>query len=744
MPSFADCKAISPECPVEATTYGYYPNLGANAFFAAIFGLCTIYHVVVGIKARAWTFTIALGMGAALEMVGYIGRIIMHKNPWNKGAFETQIVCLVLAPSFTAAGIYWSLKHIVLYLAPEKSRFQPRLYPWIFIGCDIGSLVLQAVGGGVAASAGRENLDMLNVGNRIIITGIAFQVATMVACGILSADYAFRVSREKGLNEKLSVTTSKKFYMFCAAETFAYTTVLIRCIYRLPEMAGGWGNPLMQNEKEFLVLDGMMIALANDFYGAGKPFPTSDSLDHNSIKADIFRLLAHRAEGTILESRDILAGSKAPSPSDADAAKNLRGADLLPHIRPDGSPTRTYKISQWVRSVQEEKSKEWILDISELNFEAMLICDEQGPPCSNCTSRELQCSYHLRGVTQRHTRPNISSPMSSTTPPAGRGTFGPNILDTLAVNDPSTMRALELMHKYSTDTYQTLSNHPSDHHVWQVIIPHRALSHDFLMHGILSIASLHAASTADSVTARSLYIDTALEYQSRSLTPFRHAINNVTPSNCDVVFAYSVITIISGIALPQLAASRKEGPDMIENIFVLFELLQGTLQIAELAQPWLEGNLFPSMRNFWAPTSPSPPDSEVEGALNRLFSLNDENAASAGADHHRMVKDAIILLQRCFNRYTCTRDTPSVITWLATIDKGFVDSLRAHDPLSLLVLMYWGVLLAELDDVAWWAAGSGAMLISQVLGIMRADNVPMNAAWMWPVHRVGLESHMNE
>ncbi|KAK2791441.1 hypothetical protein FQN52_004875 [Onygenales sp. PD_12] len=633
MPSFADCKAISPECPVEATTYGYYPNLGANAFFAAIFGLCTIYHVVVGIKARAWTFTIALGMGAALEMVGYIGRIIMHKNPWNKGAFETQIVCLVLAPSFTAAGIYWSLKHIVLYLAPEKSRFQPRLYPWIFIGCDIGSLVLQAVGGGVAASAGRENLDMLNVGNRIIITGIAFQVATMVACGILSADYAFRVSREKGLNEKLSVTTSKKFYMFCAAETFAYTTVLIRCIYRLPEMAGGWGNPLMQNEKEFLVLDGMMIALA---------------------------------------------------------------------------------------------------------------CDEQGPPCSNCTSRELQCSYHLRGVTQRHTRPNISSPMSSTTPPAGRGTFGPNILDTLAVNDPSTMRALELMHKYSTDTYQTLSNHPSDHHVWQVIIPHRALSHDFLMHGILSIASLHAASTADSVTARSLYIDTALEYQSRSLTPFRHAINNVTPSNCDVVFAYSVITIISGIALPQLAASRKEGPDMIENIFVLFELLQGTLQIAELARPWLEGNLFPSMRNFWAPTSPSPPDSEVEGALNRLFSLNDENAASAGADHHRMVKDAIILLRRCFNRYTCTRDTPSVITWLATIDKGFMDSLAAHDPLSLLVLMYWGVLLAELDDVAWWAAGSGATLISQVLGIMRADNVPMNAAWMWPVHRVGLESHTNE
>jgi hypothetical protein len=37
----------------------------------------------------------------------------------------------------------------------------------------------------------------------------------------------------------------------------AYVTVLIRCIYRLPEMAGGWGNALMRNEREFLLLDGM-------------------------------------------------------------------------------------------------------------------------------------------------------------------------------------------------------------------------------------------------------------------------------------------------------------------------------------------------------------------------------------------------------------------------------------------------------------------------------------------------------
>jgi hypothetical protein len=32
---------------------------------------------------------------------------------------------------------------------------------------------------------------------------------------------------------------------------------LLTSISSIPEMAGGWGNPLMQKENEFLVLDGM-------------------------------------------------------------------------------------------------------------------------------------------------------------------------------------------------------------------------------------------------------------------------------------------------------------------------------------------------------------------------------------------------------------------------------------------------------------------------------------------------------
>ncbi|KAF2280127.1 uncharacterized protein EI97DRAFT_429883 [Westerdykella ornata] len=180
-----------------------------------------------------------------------------------------QICCLVLGPSFLAAAIYLTLKHFVLYCGPQYSLLKARLYPWIFVGCDFASIVLQAIGGGVAASGGGSgSMKTVNAGNNIIITGIAVQVATMSGCGLLVLLYLWRYRRarpervaaaEKSDFElsKSQGTLSRKLYIFGAVVVLAYITILIRCIYRIPEMAGGWGNPLMRNEKEFLLLDGM-------------------------------------------------------------------------------------------------------------------------------------------------------------------------------------------------------------------------------------------------------------------------------------------------------------------------------------------------------------------------------------------------------------------------------------------------------------------------------------------------------
>jgi hypothetical protein len=282
------CTDVTPDCPVSGTLYGYYPNFGANVFFAALFGILLVAQIIIGTWKKTWTFMLAVGLGIFGEMVGYIGRLIMHKNPWSQTGFETQICCLVLAPSFLAAGIYLTLKHMVLYCGPEYSRLKAKWYPWIFIGSDLGSIIVQAIGGGVAASADHgANEALLTAGDALIIAGIALQSVTMFVCGAIVWDFFSRrrKARTQNKTETEGVTSMDaavltndvqtksplKFRIFCWAIGFAFLTILIRCLYRIPEMAGGWGNSRMRDEPPFLVLDGAMVAMASIAFTVAHP-----------------------------------------------------------------------------------------------------------------------------------------------------------------------------------------------------------------------------------------------------------------------------------------------------------------------------------------------------------------------------------------------------------------------------------------------------------------------------------------
>ena len=68
--SFDRCSEVTPLCPVQATVLGYYPNLGANIFFAVAFGICLVAAVGIGIRSKTWTFTAAITLGLILETAG--------------------------------------------------------------------------------------------------------------------------------------------------------------------------------------------------------------------------------------------------------------------------------------------------------------------------------------------------------------------------------------------------------------------------------------------------------------------------------------------------------------------------------------------------------------------------------------------------------------------------------------------------------------------------------------------------
>jgi hypothetical protein len=86
----------------------------------------------------------------------------------------------------------------------------------------------------------------------------------LVVFGLLVGEYSLRTYRRRTRlsQSALDLWGSRRFKYFSAAVLAAYTFIFVRCIYRIPELLGGWGGELMRIEIEFIILEGAMIVLA--------------------------------------------------------------------------------------------------------------------------------------------------------------------------------------------------------------------------------------------------------------------------------------------------------------------------------------------------------------------------------------------------------------------------------------------------------------------------------------------------
>jgi hypothetical protein len=174
-----------------------------------------------------------------------------------------RICCLIISPAFVSGGIYLTLKHIVLSFGESWSRLKPVWYTRIFIAGDLFSLVLQGAGGGIASTADAGST-MQDVGTDLMIAGVIFQVVILSVFGYLLAEYTLRTYRRRDQlsAQAMSLFHKTSFRCFAGAIIAAFIGIFVRCVYRIPELTGGWGSELMRDEPEFIVLEGVMIVIA--------------------------------------------------------------------------------------------------------------------------------------------------------------------------------------------------------------------------------------------------------------------------------------------------------------------------------------------------------------------------------------------------------------------------------------------------------------------------------------------------
>ena len=133
-------------------------------------------------------------------------------------------------------------------------------------------------------SAGAEgDSSQLQLGSNIAIAGIIMQVVTLAIFAALAGLFFLRrhlALRNRASDKEEAATNpqlkSMRFKLFAGAIVIAFLTIFTRCVYRIAEMMGGWGNPLMEDEAEFIALDSVMCsvaALAMTLFHPGFCFP---------------------------------------------------------------------------------------------------------------------------------------------------------------------------------------------------------------------------------------------------------------------------------------------------------------------------------------------------------------------------------------------------------------------------------------------------------------------------------------
>ena len=302
------------------------------------------------------------------------------------------------------------------------------------------------------------------------------------------------------------------------------------------------------------------------------------------------------------------------------------------------------------------------------------------------------------------------------------------------------------MHQWTISTYKSMCGALEiAYPVWQQLVPREALKHEYLLWSMLAMSALEIAMSSEH-RQTSNYLSTALEYQDLALNSFRTQITDVTESNSQAIFAFSVITMVLTMAIPQC-----DGSSLVEGMVFHYDHLRGVRSLVRSSVDSLrESPLLANLKAFEEGPSEKL-ESSVETAFERLNAVNDVRNDPARKEsreaklqvisHHAVCRKAIFHLEEFFARCVDPLKAGYSLGWLQLAGQEFVQAIKESDPVALLLLMYWGVLAERINDGIWWAKYAGKSLVEELSGAIDAgDDLELGAAISWAREQVGLET----
>ncbi|WYZ36000.1 hypothetical protein EsH8_X_000647 [Colletotrichum jinshuiense] len=333
-------------------------------------------------------------------------------------------------------------------------------------------------------------------------------------------------------------------------------------------------------------------------------------------------------------------------------------------------------------------------------------CGEEKPSCLRCVRRHQKCVYPLVVGTPEEQlasdglMPNDPSCSSSRRCSATLG-------------DITRQEELNLMHRYSTETCETLSNGVPEHlHFWKTTVPDLSRNHAFIVEGILALAALHAASLDSS--SHGLYTQYAIQYQTSGLVTFQRALRHIDEDNLQAIFVFSVMLTVLGIAISD-AYSEHELSSPWGSLVSVHKLLRGVKAISMDHDSSIRTGTASPLFQEHRPVENLlvMPSDEVAAAMARLRQRAQFVSKYASRDRHTVYSDGIKALEAGFDGLANFRRVGVVLAVPANFGHELALLLEEGDPMAQLIWLHYGVLALSIHD-QWWGRGFGIRLISQL------------------------------
>ncbi|KPM38477.1 hypothetical protein AK830_g8108 [Neonectria ditissima] len=296
---------------------------------------------------------------------------------------------------------------------------------------------------------------------------------------------------------------------------------------------------------------------------------------------------------------------------------------------------------------------------------------------------------------------------------------------------------MELLHHYTITAHRTFTFWGEVHHTLQADVPRQGLEHTFLLQQILAFSGFHLAYTQPD--RRRFYALRAAQHQDKAISDMRAALaREVTSHNCHALYASSIFLIFSAFATFPSYEVYNSSFSALDSLIDILKLVDGISLMIKISEHDLRGG--PLKGLFAGKTGPISTSSHLQTLVDRLLSLEtrflaqhteqEGNGMGVVKEATELLADSILSVHRSHS-VAVSLELRAAFHWPLRLSDEYLDLLRGRDPIAMVVLAHYCVLLHYAESTCWFLEGWSKTTIQNIANDL--SDSPLQDLIEWPL-----------